>query len=745
MNPSSNIHSSGQPNTNQKLITNSQVQKIIGNTILNTVYVDPNQQKQNIGASISGTKNNNIKSQIPSQNNKTSQKNATVKKNGKILNNIDMNADTQSRFLSNNSSQLESSNISQSNNPYAQNNQNNNFNNNIKAQSIHVSKDPSIINQQSNIQPPQQSMMNNNPQITSSQNISQLKSQKASIMNSNINKSNINNINASKQSMKSSLPIPPENNSLFKSNNQSIQPINSSLKKVDNIQAMKNNSAINTNQNMVMSHAPNTNPVQSALINQHQQGLPLQSQQIKPNQNIQNSSLIDQNSSIKNSIHNSQQQQLNRQSQQIKQSSAIQSQMKNSNIGNNMDQSNIKNSKQNQNINPQSSNQQLEKSVNNSKVGNNSLRRNSSLRASRNKSPPGVIKTKDGQIVSTQADSNGNPYTTNIEEQKPVQPEKINSDKENEVKELNKKVGKGFKLYGQISKAGRNQNGLQKTNQDTSLIHISVGNLQGFNIFGVLDGHGPHGHFVSKFCKEFFMRTMNEYSKQCQQNNINTPEGIFNELKESKFEFITQTFKNADLEMIKHTDFDHDFSGTTCNLVFQFNKHLLCASVGDSRGIIIYDQNNTNTYQGIFPISNDHKPNLPQEYERILQSGGIVDKLTDQFGCKVGPYRVYKNGFTYPGLAMSRSLGDFQAKDCGVITKPEIIEYHVSHSSKYMVICSDGVWEFLSNEQVRDLGNKFFNKGELGNFCSQLVKEAVHAWETRDIIRDDITVVCVYF
>lgn len=745
MNPSSNIHSSGQPNTNQKLITNSQVQKIIGNTILNTVYVDPNQQKQNIGASISGSKNNNIKSQIPSQNNKTSQKNATVKKNGKILNNIDMNADTQSRFLSNNSSQLEASNISQSNNPYAQNNQNNNFNNNIKAQSIHVSKDPSIINQQSNIQPPQQSMMNNNPQITSSQNISQLKSQKASIMNSNINKSNINNINASKQSMKSSLPIPPENNTLFKSNNQSIQPINSSLKKVDNIQAMKNSSAINTNQNMVMSHAPNTNPVQSALINQHQQGLPLQSQQIKPNQNIQNSSLIDQNSSIKNSIHNSQQQQLNRQSQQIKQSSAIQSQMKNSNIGNNMDQSNIKNSKQNQNINPQSSNQQLEKSVNNSKVGNSSLRRNSSLRASRNKSPPGVIKTKDGQIVSTQADSNGNPYTTNIEEQKPVQPEKINSDKENEVKELNKKVGKGFKLYGQISKAGRNQNGLQKTNQDTSLIHISVGNLQGFNIFGVLDGHGPHGHFVSKFCKEFFMRTMNEYSKQCQQNNITTPEGIFNKLKESKFEFITQTFKNADLEMIKHTEFDHDFSGTTCNLVFQFNKHLLCASVGDSRGIIIYDQNNTNTYQGIFPISNDHKPNLPQEYERILQSGGIVDKLTDQFGCKVGPYRVYIKGLTYPGLAMSRSLGDFQAKDCGVITKPEIIEYNVSHSSKYMVICSDGVWEFLSNEQVRDLGNKFFNKGELGNFCSQLVKEAVHAWETRDIIRDDITVVCVYF
>ena len=103
-----------------------------------------------------------------------------------------------------------------------------------------------------------------------------------------------------------------------------------------------------------------------------------------------------------------------------------------------------------------------------------------------------------------------------------------------------------------------------------------------------------------------------------------------------------------------------------------------------------------------------------------------------------------KNG-EQPGLAMSRSFGDKKAKCCGVIPFPDIIENNLKLNIKYMVICSDGVWEFLSNEQVRDLGNKFFNKGELGNFCSQLVKEAVHAWETRDIIRDDITVVCVYF
>ena len=62
-----------------------------------------------------------------------------------------------------------------------------------------------------------------------------------------------------------------------------------------------------------------------------------------------------------------------------------------------------------------------------------------------------------------------------------------------------------------------------------------------------------------------------------------------------------------------------------------------------------------------------------------------------------------------------------------------------------MVIASRGVWEYMQNEQVRDLGNKFYDKKEIGPFCTNLVQQAVKNWEIRDIIREDITVVCVYF
>lgn len=196
--------------------------------------------------------------------------------------------------------------------------------------------------------------------------------------------------------------------------------------------------------------------------------------------------------------------------------------------------------------------------------------------------------------------------------------------------------------------------------------------------------------------------------------------------------------------MLKQNKFEYNFSGTTCNLIFQFSKSLICASVGDSRSMLIYD-NDTLTNKGIFNLSLDHKPELPSEEERIIKNGGIVDILKDNNGKKIGPCRIFKKGLNYPGLEISRSLGDFQAKECGVLSLPEINEYTINHNAKYLVICSKGVWEFLSNENVRDLGNIFYAKKDISGFCCKLVEEAVQKWEEHDIIRSDITIVCVYF
>jgi serine/threonine protein phosphatase PrpC len=56
-----------------------------------------------------------------------------------------------------------------------------------------------------------------------------------------------------------------------------------------------------------------------------------------------------------------------------------------------------------------------------------------------------------------------------------------------------------------------------------------------------------------------------------------------------------------------------------------------------------------------------------------------------------------------PGLAMSRSIGDEVSQQVGVISIPEIIVHDITPDDRLVVWASDGVWEFISNEEVSTL------------------------------------------
>ena len=311
----------------------------------------------------------------------------------------------------------------------------------------------------------------------------------------------------------------------------------------------------------------------------------------------------------------------------------------------------------------------------------------------------------------------------------------------------NNNQGQGFAFHASITKAGKDKFGKPKINQDLPLIVVSVGDIKGFNIFGILDGHGTHGHFIAQFCKNFLINKILQFTQECKSQNIYSPEGIYNKLSLSNFQYIKDWFKDTDDELSLQNNFDYNYSGTTCNLVIQLNNKLICANVGDSRAILIFDDNTNNNYnQGIYLLSEDHVPESPQEYQRIINSGGMVDKFTDQNGNKFGPFRVYKNTDmpTYIGLAVSRALGDMKAKECGVSSQPQIKEYRINHRTKFLVVGSDGIWKYLSNEDVRNLGNVYYQYKNIELFCTNLMVEACSKWKN-SIRRDDITVVCVFF
>ena len=67
----------------------------------------------------------------------------------------------------------------------------------------------------------------------------------------------------------------------------------------------------------------------------------------------------------------------------------------------------------------------------------------------------------------------------------------------------------------------------------------------------------------------------------------------------------------------------------------------------------------------------------------------------------MGPARVYVKHDDYPGLAMSRSIGDLVAHSVGVSAEPELYTYTLNpEEDSLLLLASDGLWEFISSEEA---------------------------------------------
>ena len=300
-----------------------------------------------------------------------------------------------------------------------------------------------------------------------------------------------------------------------------------------------------------------------------------------------------------------------------------------------------------------------------------------------------------------------------------------------------------IKNLGVLSEPGKTDNGVTKTNQDSYIVKTNINGIPNFNIFGVLDGHGENGHFVSRFTTQILPNYLLNNNEIKGNTNV---ESIYNILRRNNYQLIKYAFLSID-NNLKTQNFDSKESGTTCVLIIHIGNHLICANVGDSRAIVGIDERNDPNlnFIRVFPLSIDYKPELPEEQSRIIRSGGEVEQLTNEFGMKVGPYRVFARGKDFPGIAMSRSIGDLVAKCYGVVAEPGITEYNINQQTKFIILCSDGVWEFLSNENVRDAGKQFYLHSNATELCQELISRSIIEWQINDTIIDDITAIAIFF
>ncbi len=270
--------------------------------------------------------------------------------------------------------------------------------------------------------------------------------------------------------------------------------------------------------------------------------------------------------------------------------------------------------------------------------------------------------------------------------------------------------------YGAYTLGGTDAFGHPKTNQDSYITKEEdlISNNKEYT-FGVFDGHGLQGHLVSEGIKNYLMNC--SYEQYTSKQKIIT---MFNSLSKS-----IENSKN----------FDVFCSGSTAVIVHITKEKIICANCGDSRGILI------NGLGNIVKLSRDHKPELPDEKRRILGAGGRVDRI---YG--MGPYRVWFKDGDYPGLAMSRSIGDTLAHKVGVSNIPEIFEYNINSVKPIaIIVASDGVWEFMSNEQVKNILNKHRYNQDAYACSKEIVEKARQIWKGTSFAIDDITCVIAFF
>ncbi|WCJ36819.1 Protein phosphatase 2C family protein [Euphorbia peplus] len=261
--------------------------------------------------------------------------------------------------------------------------------------------------------------------------------------------------------------------------------------------------------------------------------------------------------------------------------------------------------------------------------------------------------------------------------------------------------------YGSVSVIGR-----RKEMEDAVRVELGFSCKGGdkYDFFGVYDGHG--GAVVADACRERLHRVLEEEMAEGKEE------------KEVDWENVMEmSFRKMDGEVEKDK-----MMGSTAVVAVVGKNEVVVANCGDSRAVICR--------AGVaVPLSVDHKPERPDELERVEAAGGRI---------------INWNGHRVLGvLATSRSIGDQYLKPF-VISKPEVTVCKRAENDEFLILASDGLWDVVSNEVACQIGRRCLS-GKMRR-KSQVVPSESRAAEAAAVLvelaiargsRDNISVIVV--
>ncbi|CAN7112746.1 unnamed protein product [Brassica rapa subsp. narinosa] len=219
--------------------------------------------------------------------------------------------------------------------------------------------------------------------------------------------------------------------------------------------------------------------------------------------------------------------------------------------------------------------------------------------------------------------------------------------------------------------------GRRRDMEDAVSLHPSLlrRNSEDLHFYGVFDGHGC-SHVAEK-CRERLHEIVKHEVEAMASDN---------EWKET----MAKSFQKMDRE-VSQRDASRsaksscrcelqspqcDAVGSTAVVSVVTPEKIVVSNCGDSRAVLCRN--------GLaIALSSDHKPDRPDELNRIQEAGGRV---------------IYWDGARVLGvLAMSRAIGDNYLKPY-VIPDPEVTVTDRTEDDECLILASDGLWDVVTNE-----------------------------------------------
>ena len=332
----------------------------------------------------------------------------------------------------------------------------------------------------------------------------------------------------------------------------------------------------------------------------------------------------------------------------------------------------------------------------------------------------------------------------------------------------------GVKMqYAYVSQRGFYPEEPFKANQDAYCIHTNLIPGKDDAMFAVFDGHGKDGDGCAIFAKTHLpIHIVKRITSITQFNQQN---GIVDLSKDQVQQCLKMAHVDTNKALRADSNVDDSLSGTTAISVYFHGRRnrITVSNVGDSRAVLgQVDQNDMSRNPAIkaLPLSRDQTPYRKDERARIRATGARVlslDQLEglepiasehdatdhslgntdgefvlgDQIDEGGDPPRVWHATEDYPGTAFTRSIGDALAEGLGVYAEPEMLTREIQPQDRILVVASDGVYEFLTNQSVIDICAKFSDPLEA---CRAVVAEAYELWLQYELRTDDITIICIF-